>query len=570
MKLSRRTLIVVITLMVISLGGLIGLQVYMLQLALEQKEQSFRRNVFAALKTVSQRLENSETFTVALGKTGDPPGTWQFNVSGSAESESDSIRLEGLFVEAEKMVRDAGADCPLSVQDGVLRYEIASPQHVMIKVYDQTEGTDHIVVDTFKAAGKYEVDMGGLPPSGSRIMYVFRSDSSSALFQMQNGSELLPIGPELRRTRKEDYVKRVVSNLVVAELKPIEDRITAAALDTLIQSALAESGINLDFEYAVFAGLNDSLRVPAIVQARDQLQKTEFRTRLFPNDMLSARSELAVFFPEHSVYLWKQMSALVLTNLLFITVIVAVFVYTVRVMLVQKQFSLRIVDFINNMTHEFKTPISTVALACEAIMRPEVINQPERIGKYGRMILDENQRMRNQVEKILQMAVIEEGDYELKLSQVDLHQIIRKAIEGISLQIENRHGRLTQKLEATEAIVDGDSLHLTNIINNLLDNANKYSPDAPEINVTTTNEPGEMVVTISDKGLGIAEADQKAVFDKYYRVHSGNLHNVKGFGLGLSYVRMMVEAHHGKIRLQSKPGEGTMIELRFPISRGPE
>ncbi len=556
--------------MVISLGGLVSLQIYMLQMALEQKEQSFRRNVFAALNSVSQRLESSETFTFAVGQHGGLPGTWQVNVSGSTQHESDSIRLEGLFVETEELFNGFDANCPLTVEDGVLRYEVTSPQHVMIKVYDQTEGTDSVVVDTFRTAGKYEVDMGDLPLPGSRVMYMYRTDSNSALFQMHNGSQLLPIGPGLNRTRKEDYVKRVVSNLVVAELEPIEDRITKAGLDTLIHASLMESGVNLDFEYAVFSGINDSLRVPAVVRARDQLQKSDFRTRLFPNDMLSAKSELAVFFPERSVYLWKQMSALILTNLLFITVIVAVFVYTVRVMLAQKRLSLRIVDFINNMTHEFKTPISTVALACEAIMRPEVIDKPERIGKYGRMILDENQRMRHQVEKILQMAVIEEGDYDLKLSEVDLHQIIRNAVEGISLQIENRQGRLTQELGAANAVVWGDSLHLTNIINNLLDNAIKYSPEAPEIRITTTNDSGGMVVTISDKGTGIAEADQAAVFDKYYRVHSGNVHNVKGFGLGLSYVKMMVEAHHGHIRLSSKPGEGTMIELRFPISQSTE
>jgi len=298
--------------------------------------------------------------------------------------------------------------------------------------------------------------------------------------------------------------------------------------------------------------------------------RTDFRTRLFPSDRLSARSELAVFFPERSVYLWKQMSMLVLTNLLFIAVIVAVFTYTVRVMLSQKRFAVRIVDFINNMTHEFKTPISTVALACEAIMRPDVIQQPERIGKYGRMILDENQRMRNQVEKILQMAVIEEGDYELKLSEVDLHQIIRKAIDGISLQIENRKGKLVGNLNASNAMISGDNLHLTNIINNLLDNAIKYSPDAPEIEVSTANATSELVITISDKGMGISEADQKLIFEKYYRVHSGNVHNVKGFGLGLSYVKMMVGAQHGTIRLESSPGAGTKIELRFPTCEASE
>ena len=570
MNLSRRSVSIVIALMVISLGGLVALQVYLLQLALEQKEQVFRRNVLMALNTVSQQLENSETFTIALGTTPPQRGTWQFNVARSTVVGNDSVHVKGLFLETNDILDAALENCPLTITDGVLQYEVSSPQHVMIKIYDQSQGTDLVVVDTFRAAGKYKIDVSGIREPGSSMMYMFRTDSTSAIFQTQDGSQLMPLGPMIGSTRKEDYLKRIVTDMTVAELEPIEQRITREELDSLLRSALDETGIHLEYEYAVFAGNNDSMRVSSASFSRDRLMRTDFRTRLFPSDRLSARSELAVFFPERSVYLWKQMSMLVLTNLLFIAVIVAVFTYTVRVMLSQKRFAVRIVDFINNMTHEFKTPISTVALACEAIMRPDVIQQPERIGKYGRMILDENQRMRNQVEKILQMAVIEEGDYELKLSEVDLHQIIRKAIDGISLQIENRKGKLVGNLNASNAMISGDNLHLTNIINNLLDNAIKYSPDAPEIEVSTANATSELVITISDKGMGISEADQKLIFEKYYRVHSGNVHNVKGFGLGLSYVKMMVGAQHGTIRLESSPGAGTKIELRFPTCEASE
>ncbi|MGB5138763.1 MAG: histidine kinase dimerization/phospho-acceptor domain-containing protein, partial [Candidatus Zixiibacteriota bacterium] len=395
MNLSRRTVGVVITLMVVSLGGLVSLQVYLLKLAMEQKEQIFRRNVFAAMNTVSQRLEKTEAFTFAFGSTGRTEANWQVNVSSLRPPLHDSIQIQGMFIEGNGPFGANFAEPPISVVDGILRYEITNPQHVMIKMYDQAQGTDHVVVDTFRAAGKYEVDLKGMPVSESRMMYMFRTDSNSAIFEMQNGSHLTSLVPMMARTNKEDYVKRVVTDLVVAELEPIEERITQKELDTLISSALGESGINLAFAYGVFSGANDSLRLVSAMPAREQLRKSEFRTRLFPNDMLSARSDLALHFPDRAVYLWKQMGVLVMTNLLFIGVIVAVFIYTLRVMLAQQRFSGRIVDFINNMTHEFKTPISTVALACEAIMRPDVIEQPERIGKYGRMILDENQRMRH-------------------------------------------------------------------------------------------------------------------------------------------------------------------------------
>lgn len=572
MNLSRRSVAVLVALMIIALGGLVGLQVYLLQLALEQKEQAFKQNVQAALTSVAQRLEGKEAYTIAVQPNGSAPSMgyqWQFNISTSVPAIRDSLCVEGLFIETDGIFGRQMSEAPVTVEDGVLRYELRHPQHVTIKVYDQTHGIDKVVVDTFKTAGTYEINLENEPfaASQAQVMYMFRTDSSEAIFQLHNGMQVTPITPQLARSRKEEYMKRMVSNLVVAELEPIEQRVSNAELDTLISSALHEAGINTGYEYAVFSGMNDSLRMPSMVKAASELRRSEFRTRLFPSDMLSARSELALHFPDRAAYLWKQMSVLVISNLAFIAIIMLVFAYTIRVILAQKRFSVRIVDFINNMTHEFKTPISTVALASEAIMRPDVISQPERVGKYGRMILDENQRMRHQVEKILQMAVIEEGDYELKLGEVDLNQIVRKAVEGISLQVENRGGQIEALLEADRAVVKGDSLHLSNIVNNLIDNAIKYSPEAPQITASTRNEGDEIIVTISDKGIGINEADQKAVFEKYYRVHSGNIHNVKGFGLGLSYVKMMVDAHGGKIDLRSKLGEGTTIELRFATAK---
>jgi two-component system phosphate regulon sensor histidine kinase PhoR len=183
------------------------------------------------------------------------------------------------------------------------------------------------------------------------------------------------------------------------------------------------------------------------------------------------------------------------------------------------------------------------------------------------MIQSENRRMRGQVEKILQMAVLEEGDYELKLEDVNLHRIIEKAVTNISLQIENRLGHVNCRLDADNPILTADAVHLENIINNLLDNANKYSFENPQITVSTWNHDHGIMIAVDDNGIGISEKDKKQVFDKYYRVASGNIHDVKGFGLGLSYVRLMVEAHHGRISLESKEGKGTTVRIYFPFDR---
>jgi two-component system phosphate regulon sensor histidine kinase PhoR len=244
--------------------------------------------------------------------------------------------------------------------------------------------------------------------------------------------------------------------------------------------------------------------------------------------------------------------------------IIFCFGYTIRTILRQKEFAVRLTDFINTMTHEFKTPISTIALANEAMIRPEVVRSNTKLRRYNKVIGDENRRMRNQVEKILQMATLEEGEHEFNKVRLDLHEIIQNAVDNIEVQIEARKGNVKVVLNAQQSIVQGDAVHIENVIYNLLDNANKYSANKPNISVSTLNVGGSLVVVVADRGLGIAREHIDKVFDKYYRVPTGNLHDVKGFGLGLSYVKLILEAHGGRVAIKSEPGKGTMVELRFP------
>jgi two-component system phosphate regulon sensor histidine kinase PhoR len=230
----------------------------------------------------------------------------------------------------------------------------------------------------------------------------------------------------------------------------------------------------------------------------------------------------------------------------------------------QRRFSQLLIDFINNMTHEFKTPISTVALATEAIQRPDILEQKEKVLQFNQMIQTEIGRMRNQADKILQMATLEEGDIALSPSEVDLHELIADVTTAVSLQVEHAGGSLTCDLRAVDARVTCDKLHVSNIVHNLLDNAMKYSREAPVIHVSTFDRSGEIVVRVEDEGIGVSPEEQKHVFQKYYRVPTGRRHDVKGFGLGLSYVKLMVEAHGGRVALESPPGKGTRVEFTLP------
>jgi len=225
-------------------------------------------------------------------------------------------------------------------------------------------------------------------------------------------------------------------------------------------------------------------------------------------------------------------------------------------------------DFINNMTHEFKTPIATISLAADSIGNPKISGDISKVLRFANIIKQENKRMNSQVEKVLQMAQIDRGESKLRLTDVDVHEVISRAVENISLQVEPRQGTAKAVLEAQNPIINGDLTHISNVINNLLDNANKYSPEAPNITVTATDQPDGIRISVRDEGMGMSKEARKHIFDKFYRVHTGDLHDVKGFGLGLSYVKAIVDAHRGSVEVKSEPGKGSEFILFFPRQQG--
>jgi two-component system phosphate regulon sensor histidine kinase PhoR len=221
-------------------------------------------------------------------------------------------------------------------------------------------------------------------------------------------------------------------------------------------------------------------------------------------------------------------------------------------------------DFINNMTHEFKTPIATISLAADSITSPTIIGAPDKIKRFVDIIRQENRRMNSQVERVLQMALIDKKDVQINLEELNIHDLIQQVIANFSLQIEKREGTLTARLDAERPIIEGDATHITSVIHNLLDNANKYSPEKPQVTISTRNVPMGVEITVSDRGVGISKEARKNIFDKFYRVSTGNIHDVKGFGLGLSYVKEIITAHKGLIDVKSETGKGSSFILTLP------
>jgi len=531
--------------MVLALVGLVGLQASLLRSALKLEEQTFRQNVQAAMAAVARNLEAVETVTATLRVVADT-NQMVIHVGAGVDTsaEKSSLDVYSAFDHTapgtEKEMRFLSLGAARAYCDSVGLKGLSVPDSLYTPSHDKDSA--FIVV-------RYTADSARLLCSELRP----RSDTGA--------------WRETRGGERAEFIERVMMRLAAGECIPIEKRVQPEQLDSLVDRSLDDFGITLEPVYGILTQGDSTLRLASADGYSDRLTGSEFKAGLFPNDLLAGPNYLSLHFPDRTFYLFKQIGPMLAATILFMTVVVGVFGYSLRTIVVQRRTAKQMVDFVNNMTHEFKTPISTVALACEAILLPDVIGDTSRVRRFSSMIMEENRRMRHQAEKILQMAALEEKQGRLKLTEVDVHDVITSAVENIALQVEQRGGRITCDLKATRRLMEADEVHLIGVFHNLLDNANKYSPESPHICVTTEDSGDGLRVTVADRGLGLSPEDRKRIFDKYYRVTHGNVHDVKGFGLGLSYVDLMVRAHGGHISVESEPGKGTRMVLWFPSGR---
>ncbi|MBC7887239.1 MAG: HAMP domain-containing histidine kinase [Ferruginibacter sp.] len=282
---------------------------------------------------------------------------------------------------------------------------------------------------------------------------------------------------------------------------------------------------------------------------------------------ISPQEVLWITVPHAKKLIWRSMTSFIVGAVVFTLIIVTAFFLTVRALLKQKKLSEIKSDFINNMTHEFKTPLATISLAVDALKNEKVINDREKMNYFTGIIKEENKRMNKQVETILQAALLDRQEVQLNLKKSHAHDLISSALNNINLQVDQIDGQLEINLAATKDMILADEVHFTNLVSNLLDNAVKYSKDNLFIKISTQTAGNQFKLKIEDNGIGMNKETVSRIFEKFYRAHTGNLHNVKGFGLGLSYVKTMVDAHHGTIKVDSIPGKGSCFLLGFPLSK---
>ncbi len=498
-----------ILLMTLSLTGITGIQAYWLNKSYHVEAEKFDQNVAEALKGVSSRLETLETIDFLY----------------------DNIQLQPLF--SSKANPLIGFE---NNPDTSLKIESAEGAYRVKVIF----GDDSLEVFESKS-------------ESSPGLYYTKSDTNYRL-AMKDPSMLMG------KFRKMDAVFNQMILKSFEHGKVGAHKLTRRHLDSILAFELQAQGVKLDYEYCVNEDGEQILTSDGWAGADEQVHQAA----LFPGDFFG-HSTLMVNFPGKANYLLSSMWLTLMISLIFTTAIIFTFYRTVSYSLQQKRISDVKTDFINNMTHEFKTPIATINLAIDALKNPRVIGDIDRIKHYSEIIRQENQRMNLQVESVLRMALMDKKELELSFEPIVMQDLLKSCVDHISLKLESRSGKLTQWYHDQNARVMGDPNHLSNTVINLLDNALKYSIGSPEVKLTTEQTRDQFILIVSDKGIGMSREEQKHIFDRFFRVGSGNIHNIKGHGLGLSYARGIVESHGGRIEVESERNRGSKFYVYLPL-----
>ncbi len=349
--------------------------------------------------------------------------------------------------------------------------------------------------------------------------------------------------------------------------KCLANRTSKENVQRLMEQEFKKEGINTPFQFAMFDNWAPGMLFGTLNITKEEAQSTNFYSiPLFSNDLYENSGYLVVTFPNKQNYIIQSMWIMLTATFAFILIILISFGGSFYIIYRQKKLDELKTDFINNMTHEFKTPVATISLASQMLKKDRVLENKEKILNYSNIIDEENKRLSGHIENVLQVARLDRGEFKLNKEKVDVHQLLNDITDSLELRIQTENGELTKDLKAEKHEVMADLFHLTNALHNIFDNAIKYrKEDLLKISVSTRNDAKGIYIYIEDNGIGISKENQKKIFEKFYRVPTGNIHNVKGFGLGLSYVKVITDAHEGSIKVQSEAGKGSRFELFFPF-----
>lgn len=612
---------VLIGLMFLAMLCLIGFQWYWVENAFAVKKEQFDRKVMESLYETIRKVEKQEVIFLANQKLkadenkrlqailhAEPKpqkrrqqhkktleqdslthlAAGDFNVY---DGEHNTLNYNQIYYDSKTILpSDIGGPNLIVFPENRLHFikNMLSEQNMMWErfnknaheIFDREQSLEEIINTLNEQVGfpkiasepvRYTIGQDGnlSQPNNSPLTFSFRYNSKGDTLSKKPAVKPAPVSAENikvaleKKQNKAELVRDVFKDFIKGN-RNIYERLNQQMLDTLLRHELHNNGITIPFEYGVKNNGNMIFTSYAL-NFNPQLASKSYNVRLFPNDALVQDQFLYVYFPEKESFILGNMWSVFGTSGLLILMIGGIFFSSVNTMLNQKKLSNIKNDFINNMTHELKTPISTISLAVEVMKDEQVRMDKTKTSRYLNIIHDENKRLGTQVEKVLQIALLEKGDVKLHLDEVNLHEIIEHVSQNLSVQIEQKGGSLKMDLNAGQPVLYGDEVHITNVVYNILDNAIKYSKDAPEISISTMDSNHGLLLKVEDKGIGMNKEQLSRIFEKFYRVPTGNVHDVKGFGLGLSYVKKMVELHHGHVKVSSKPAEGSTFEIFLPL-----
>ena len=512
--MKRKTIVLLAIFFFLSVSGLILIQLYWIRNAINITDQQFRYQVNKALEAVVLNMEESELINKIIEEVN--PTT------------SDSVTAI------------VHANSPIAKKLQGYR-----PNSELFEMYGLIDPNQPIII------GK----------SGQKI-FISAEDTSS--FPVENTPEFpsqnIRAGLSGRVTNKIVFLENIMQK-IFRETPDIRIRVNLENVNRQLREALNNVAIHLNYEFAIRSGRSVIIKTPGF---NDRIGTNKFMRQLFPNDPVPGQNQIVMYFMQEKQYKFEKIGNLGFLSLVFTALLLVLSTGTFIVIFRQKKLSEIRNDFINNMTHELKTPISTISLASQMLADKTIPAEKKDIDSLAKVVSDESTRLKYQVEKVLQMAIFEKVKLRLTLAETDVHDIIGRVIENFKLQVGNRNGLILTDFQAENSFARIDEVHFMNTISNLIDNAIKYSKERPEITVSTRNNKKGILISVEDKGIGISKENIKRIYDKFYRVPSGNVHDIKGFGLGLSYVKKVIEDHNGTIKAESQIGKGTKFTVFIP------
>ncbi|MGL2993784.1 sensor histidine kinase [Flavobacterium sp. TSSA_36] len=525
--MNRMFFRLLVLLMSLSLIGIILVQVYWFNSSFNNNDEQFRFHVKQVIGNVAEKLEKQEAYNF-------------YNNINKLKDSTGRIPQREDIMEFTLVQKNKKTNKTIVYSNSIIS------EDYNINPTFATRSKDDLKYKSFNAKRKTEIYNNNS---------IDNSDFQNSLIpdvkiEKSGSLEIL------------DQAQLEISYKDFAAALPIHERVSNDVLTKLIKKELEENGVDTHFEFGVYSnGLATKIRSENFSFEKN----ATYTTPIFTDNEGTEKYKLLVTFPNKKKFLLSELVSITVLSIIFTLIILIAYTSALNQLIRQRQISEIKTDFINNMTHEFKTPIATINLALDAIRNPKIIEDKEKVFKYLTMIREENKRMHAQVENVLRISKLEKKELDIIKESQNAEEVIEDAIEHVNLILEDREGSVTLHFEASRTTVLLNDFHFTNVIVNILENAIKYTPGVPKIDVYTENIKDMLLIKIKDNGLGMSKVAQKRVFEKFYREHTGDLHNVKGHGLGLAYVKQIVEDHNGQVYVESEKGKGSTFIIKIPL-----